>query len=206
MPASESAQSVQRFTEIWDKGRPRDRQRNNGDTPTARCCGPANGRSSPARGEGGFGGERVRRRRCSRPPRTRCRGAITPATAGAAVAVVRRPQSAAPIPIRCGGRFPRTILHGLCTYGIGRKAIVDTFLEGDVSRLFPPAPGSPACCSRRDAAGQHLEGGRQAAGGSTTTTPSRDDACCSPRWNLLRPRNSLHRRTRGGFVSSCPSS
>jgi hypothetical protein len=137
MPASESAQSVQRFTEIWDKGRPRDRQRNNGDTPTARCCGPANGRSSPARGEGGFGGERVRRRRCSRPPRTRCRGAITPATAGAAVAVVRRPQSAAPIPIRCGGRFPRTILHGLCTYGIGRKAIVDTFLEGDVSRLCP---------------------------------------------------------------------
>jgi acyl dehydratase len=31
--------------------------------------------------------------------------------------------------------FPRPILHGLCTYGIGCKALVDEFLDGDVSRV-----------------------------------------------------------------------
>ena len=31
--------------------------------------------------------------------------------------------------------FPRPILHGLCTYGIGCKAIVDNLLDGDVSRV-----------------------------------------------------------------------
>jgi acyl dehydratase len=34
-----------------------------------------------------------------------------------------------------GAGFPRPILHGMCTYGIGCKAIVDTFLDGDVSRV-----------------------------------------------------------------------
>ena len=32
-------------------------------------------------------------------------------------------------------RFPRPILHGLCTYGMVCEAIVDTFLDSDVSRL-----------------------------------------------------------------------
>ena len=31
--------------------------------------------------------------------------------------------------------FPRPILHGLCTYGIACKAIVDAFLDSDVSRV-----------------------------------------------------------------------
>ena len=31
--------------------------------------------------------------------------------------------------------FPRPILHGLCTYGIACKAIVDACLDSDVSRV-----------------------------------------------------------------------
>jgi acyl dehydratase len=31
--------------------------------------------------------------------------------------------------------FPKPILHGLCTYGIACKAIVDNLLDGDVSRV-----------------------------------------------------------------------
>jgi acyl dehydratase len=31
--------------------------------------------------------------------------------------------------------FPKPILHGLCTYGIGAKALVDHFFDGDVARV-----------------------------------------------------------------------
>ena len=43
--------------------------------------------------------------------------------------------------------FPRPILHGLCTYGMACKAMVDTLLDGDVAGWSPTAPGSPAWCS-----------------------------------------------------------
>jgi acyl dehydratase len=49
---------------------------------------------------------------------------------------VRRPQSAAlGSRIRRGSGISRPILHGLCTYGIACKALVDTLLDGDVSRV-----------------------------------------------------------------------
>jgi acyl dehydratase len=32
--------------------------------------------------------------------------------------------------------FPRPILHGLCTYGIACKAIVDAVLDGEAGRLY----------------------------------------------------------------------
>ena len=130
-----------------------------------------------------------------RPPAVRAASAVS--GVGAAVPVVRRPQSAdTPIPIRCGGCFPRTILSGLCTYGIGRKAIVDTFLDGDVSRVCPSGArfASVLFPARRWG---------PASGRKTTNCwrqhhhrPNRDDVYYSPRWNLFRPRNSLHRRTR----------
>jgi acyl dehydratase len=31
--------------------------------------------------------------------------------------------------------FPRPILHGLCTYGMTCKAMVDTLLDGDTARV-----------------------------------------------------------------------
>ena len=43
--------------------------------------------------------------------------------------------------------FPRPILHGLCTYGMTCKAMVDALLDGDVAASAPTAPGSPAWCS-----------------------------------------------------------
>ena len=43
--------------------------------------------------------------------------------------------------------FPRPILHGLCTYGMTCKALVDTLLDGDRPASAATAPGSRAWCS-----------------------------------------------------------
>jgi len=95
-------------------------------------------RSIFARGEGGFGGERG------------------PSTAAAAAD--RTPDLELDIPVLpqqallyrlCGDRnplhsdpefaaaagFPRPILHGLCTYGMACKALVDAFLDADVAAV-----------------------------------------------------------------------
>ncbi|MEU8591243.1 MaoC/PaaZ C-terminal domain-containing protein [Streptomyces sp. NPDC048664] len=90
------------------------------------------------RGEGGFGGERG--------PSTR----LEPPT-GAPEQVVERPiredqallyrlsgdwnpLHADPEFARLAG-FDRPILHGLCSYGMTLKAVVDTLLDGDVTRV-----------------------------------------------------------------------
>jgi hypothetical protein len=91
-----------------------------------------------ARGEGGFGGERGPSTAVEPPDRA----------PDVEVALPILPQQAllyrlcgAHNPLHSGSEFaaaavfPRPILHGLCTYGIGCKAIVDTFLDGDVSRV-----------------------------------------------------------------------
>ena len=37
--------------------------------------------------------------------------------------------------VRFCRRLSKPILHGLCTYGIGCKALVDAFLDGDVAQV-----------------------------------------------------------------------
>jgi acyl dehydratase len=138
LPASGSARSVTRLVDIWDKGKAAVIVSET--TVTALDGTPlwSTRRSIFARGEGGFGGERG------------------PSTSSAAPD--RAPDVEVPLPILpqqallyrlCGDRnplhsdpgfasaagFPMPILHGLCSYGIGCKAIVDTCLDGDVSRV-----------------------------------------------------------------------
>ncbi|MDT3399275.1 MaoC/PaaZ C-terminal domain-containing protein [Streptomyces sp. B1866] len=90
------------------------------------------------RGEGGFGGERGPTERTEAPGR-------------APDAVVDRPtREDLPLLYRLSGDwnplhadpefarlvgFDRPILHGLCTYGIALKAVVDTLLDGEVARV-----------------------------------------------------------------------
>lgn len=177
LPPSGSARSTSRIAEIWDKGKAAvivtetDVVSDDG-TPlwTQR-------RSIFARGEGGFGGER-----------------------GPSMAVEppdRLPDFEVPLPILpqqallyrlCGDRnplhsdpefaaaagFPRPILHGLCTYGVTCKAIVDACLDSDVSRVtsFDARFAGVVFPGETLLARIWAEDGRLAA---TVTAPSRED-------------------------------
>lgn len=91
-----------------------------------------------ARGEGGFGGERGPSGKSEPPSRQ----------PDAVVATVTLPQQALLYRL-CGDRnplhadpafaeaagFPAPILHGLCTYGVVLKAVVDAVLDGDPARV-----------------------------------------------------------------------
>jgi acyl dehydratase len=95
--------------------------------------------SWPRTGEGGFGRDRGPSASAASPQRR----------ADVQVDVPTLPQQALLYRL-CGDRKPlhydpdfaeaagfrRPILHGLCTYGIGCKAIVDAVLDGDVSRVW----------------------------------------------------------------------
>ncbi|MCU1699841.1 MAG: MaoC-like dehydratase [Mycobacterium sp.] len=138
IPPSGTGRAVTRFTEIWDKGKAAVIW---SETTVATLDGAplwTQKRSIFARGEGGFGGDRGPTGSVEPPDRA----------PDAEVALPILPQQALLYRL-CGDRnplhsdpgfasaagFPMPILHGLCSYGIGCKAIVDTFLDGDVSRV-----------------------------------------------------------------------
>ncbi|MDX2356977.1 MaoC/PaaZ C-terminal domain-containing protein [Dietzia sp. PP-33] len=91
-----------------------------------------------AKGEGGFGGERGTSEKVEYPERE----------ADHTIEVASLPQQAL-IYRLCGDRnplhsdpafaeaagFPRPILHGLCSYGMVLRAVVDEVLDGDVERV-----------------------------------------------------------------------
>lgn len=91
-----------------------------------------------ARGEGGFGGERGARVRIESPEREP--DALREIPVRHDQALLYRlsgdwnPLHADPDSARLAG-FERPILHGLCTYGITLKAVVDAALDGDASRV-----------------------------------------------------------------------
>ncbi|MGV1087117.1 MAG: MaoC/PaaZ C-terminal domain-containing protein [Mycobacterium sp.] len=138
LPPSGMARAVTRITDIWDKGKAAVIVNQTTVTdPDGRVLWTTD-RSIFARGEGGFGGERG------------------PSASGAAPD--RAPDFEVDIPVLpqqallyrlCGDRnplhsdpgfaaaagFPRPILHGLCTYGMTCKALVDTVLDGDAGRV-----------------------------------------------------------------------
>ena len=138
IPPSGTGRAVTRFTEIWDKGKAAVIWLE--ITVTTLDGAPlwTQKRSIFARGEGGFGGDRGPTGSVEPPDRA----------PDAEVALPILPQQALLYRL-CGDRnplhsdpdfasaagFPAPILHGLCSYGIGCKAIVDTFLDGDVSRV-----------------------------------------------------------------------
>ncbi|GHF36278.1 MULTISPECIES: MaoC/PaaZ C-terminal domain-containing protein [Streptomyces] len=90
------------------------------------------------RGEGGFGGERGPSDRLAPPDRDPDR--TVERTIREDQALLYRlsgdwnPLHADPDFAELAG-FDRPILHGLCTYGMTLKAVADTLLDGDVSRI-----------------------------------------------------------------------
>ena len=92
-----------------------------------------------ARGEGGFGGDPNSPPPGHQPP-DREPDAVAESPTMAHQALIYRlsgdknPLHADPDFAKLGG-FDRPILHGLCTYGIACKAVVDTLLDGDVAAV-----------------------------------------------------------------------
>ena len=136
-------------------------------------------RSIFARGEGGFGGERGPSTSSEPPERAPDFELAIPVSPQQALLYRmcgdRNPLHSDPEFAAAAG-FPRPILHGLCTYGMTCKAMVDALLDGDTARVgSPTAPGSPAWCSpaRRCKASIWKEGDGFSA---VVTAPERDDA------------------------------
>ncbi|MEV4192494.1 MaoC/PaaZ C-terminal domain-containing protein [Streptomyces toxytricini] len=90
------------------------------------------------RGEGGFGGDRGPSARSEAPDRTPDRVVERPVREEQALLYRLsgdwNPLHADPEFAKTAG-FDRPILHGLCSYGMALKAVVDTALGGDVTRV-----------------------------------------------------------------------
>lgn len=92
-----------------------------------------------ARGEGGFGGDPNSPAPGNEPP-DRAPDAVAESPTMSHQALIYRlsgdknPLHADPDFAKLGG-FDTPILHGLCTFGIACKAVVDTLLEGDVTAV-----------------------------------------------------------------------
>ncbi|OKH82771.1 3-alpha,7-alpha,12-alpha-trihydroxy-5-beta-cholest-24-enoyl-CoA hydratase [Mycobacterium sp. SWH-M3] len=138
IPTSGTAQSVQRFTEIWDKGKAAVIVSETTVTDPDGTVLWKTKRSIFARGEGGFGGERGPSTSVEPPARAPDIEIALPTLPQQALLYRlcgdRNPLHSDPAFAAAAG-FDRPILHGLCTYGIGCKAIVDNLLDGDVSQV-----------------------------------------------------------------------
>jgi acyl dehydratase len=138
IPASGTGRAVTRFTEIWDKGKAAVIWSETEVTDLTGTLLWTQKRSIFARGEGGFGGERGPASTAGVPDRA----------PDLELNIVTLPQQALLYRL-CGDRnplhsdpefataagFPRPILHGLCTYGMTAKALVDALFGGDVTQL-----------------------------------------------------------------------
>ena len=138
IPTSGTAKSVQRFTEIWDKGKAAVIVSETTVTDESGKVLWTTKRSIFARGEGGFGGERGPATSNELPDRAPDVEIALPTLPQQALLYRlcgdRNPLHSDPAFAKAAG-FDRPILHGLCTYGIGCKAIVDNLLDGDVSQV-----------------------------------------------------------------------
>jgi acyl dehydratase len=94
--------------------------------------------SNFARGEGGFGGDRGPSGPSGPPEREPDAVIVTPTLPQQALWYRllgdRNPLHSDPEFAATAG-FPAPILHGLCTYGMVAKAVVDELLEGDATRV-----------------------------------------------------------------------
>ena len=138
LPPSGAAKAVTRFTDIWDKGKAAVIWSETRATAPDGTLLWTQRRSIFARGEGGFGGERGASTSASAPERA----------PDLELDIVVSPQQALLYRL-CGDRnplhsdpefaaaagFPRPILHGLCTYGMTCKALVDALLDADVAAV-----------------------------------------------------------------------
>jgi acyl dehydratase len=138
LPTSGKARATARVVDIWDKGSAavivtETQVHDLAGTPLW-----TNTSSIFARGEGGFGGERGPSAVGATPDRAPDHVIVTPTLPQQALWYRllgdRNPLHSRPSFAESAG-FERPILHGLCTYGIVAKALVDTLLDGDVDRL-----------------------------------------------------------------------
>jgi acyl dehydratase len=138
LPPSGSARALSRIVEVWDKGKAAVVVLETSVTAQDGTPLWTQRRSIFARGEGGFGGERGPSMAVEAPERD----------PDVEVELATLPQQALLYRL-CGDRnplhsdpefaaaagFPRPILHGLCTFGITCKVIVDACMDSDVSRV-----------------------------------------------------------------------
>lgn len=141
LPPSGSARALTRFTDIWDKGKAAVIW---SETTVTDLDGHplwTQRRSIFARGEGGFGGERGPSGGGSsanppdRAPDLELDMPVLPQQALLyRLCGDRNPLHSDPEFASAAG-FPRPILHGLCTYGMTCKALVDALLDADVAAV-----------------------------------------------------------------------
>jgi acyl dehydratase len=178
IPPSGTGVAVTRFTEIWDKGKAAVIWSETTVTTPDGTPLWTQKRSIFARGEGGFGGERgpsTSSEPPARAPDFELSIAVSPQQALLyRMCGDRNPLHSDPDFAAAAG-FPRPILHGLCTYGIACKAIVDTFLDSDVGRIraYGARFAGVAYPGETLRASIWKENDRLLA---TVTAPSRDDA------------------------------
>jgi acyl dehydratase len=138
IPPSGTGRAVTRFTDIWDKGKAAVIWSETTVTTPEGAPLWTQKRSIYARGEGGFGGERGPSTSSEPPNRAPDVELLIPTLPQQALLYRlcgdRNPLHSDPAFASAAG-FPKPILHGLCTYGIGAKALVDEFLDGDVTRV-----------------------------------------------------------------------
>ncbi|WP_370332464.1 MaoC/PaaZ C-terminal domain-containing protein [Mycolicibacterium hippocampi] len=138
IPATGSGTAVTRFTEIWDKGKAAVIWSETTVTNPDGALLWTQKRSIFARGEGGFGGDRGPSTSSGTPDRAPDLELSVPTSPSQALLYRmcgdRNPLHSDPDFAAAAG-FPRPILHGLCTYGMTCKALVDNLLDGDVTGL-----------------------------------------------------------------------
>jgi acyl dehydratase len=141
LPPSGAAKAVTRFTDIWDKGKAAVIWSETKVTAPDGTLLWTQRRSIIARGEGGFGGERGPSGGGSaatapdRAPDLELDIAVLPQQALLyRLCGDRNPLHADPAVAKAGG-FPRPILHGLCTYGICCRAILQAYCGFEPERM-----------------------------------------------------------------------
>lgn len=138
LPPSGSARSVSRIVDIWDKGKAAVVVLETSVTSTDGTPLWTQQRSIFARGEGGFGGERGPSTATEQPDRAPDFEIDIPTAPQQALLYRlcgdRNPLHSDPEFAAAAG-FDRPILHGLCTYGMTCKAVVDTALDGDAGAV-----------------------------------------------------------------------
>ncbi len=138
IPPSGTGTAVTRFTEIWDKGKAAVIWSETTVTSPEGTLLWTQKRSIFARGEGGFGGDRGPSGSSAAPDRAPDLELSIPTSPAQALLYRmcgdRNPLHSDPNFAAAAG-FPRPILHGLCTYGMTCKALVDNLLDGDVRGL-----------------------------------------------------------------------